>query len=461
MRFFIFILFIFLIVSCGNSSTGGDTNSNLGNEGYNCKKDKTCNDNLVCNRNNICEKDNSDGKVGTINNPCRKDKTCDSGLICNANNICEKEQTDEHAGEEGHICKENAVCDTDLVCNLQNICEKQQIDEHAGEEGHICKENAVCDAGLVCNLQNICEKQQSDEHAGEEGYPCKDDKVCNYDLFCNTDNLCEKNNVADFGKEGKPCIKVGDKKCLEDNLICNEYDICERFEGQAGEEGKPCKTDGSCNAGLMCALENICMNETDFNTGDQGQDCRVTDDSMEFCYDGLSCDTFGNCQLDCSPGNDSLCTDDGAFDFSPYAGRYKLVRFDETTTCGSNDYSEKNVDYPYFELVFKNYYEFKYLEFHSFEDLGTCSSTGKSYYKIVDIDGSGMMEFANENQDGSCTYTAVDTYIRMEGNKVRIRYVFNEATVRDSGDECSSLNVHNHYGEMTCAKIRIIDGIKQ
>lgn len=464
MKYFILILSIFvsiLAISCSDSSNNNQTNDNLGNEGYNCKKDKSCNDKLICNRNNICEKDNYDAKAGTINNPCRSDKSCDAGLICNTNNICEK-QADEHLGEEGYACKANKVCNADLVCNLQNICEKQQVDEHAGEEGHICKENHACNTDLVCNLQNICEMQQVDEHLGEEGYACKADKVCNYDLFCNTDNLCEKNNTVDFGKEGKPCIKVGDKKCLTDNLFCNEYDICEKMQGTRGEEGSLCNIDGTCNAGLMCALEDICMNETDFYSGDENQSCRVTDDSMEFCYDGLSCDTFGECQLDCSIGNDSLCDDNGAFDFSPYAGTYKLIRFDETTSCGTNNYSPKdNVGYEYFQLTFENYYGFKYLGFHDCQALGTCSSSEKSYYKVVDTDGAELMEFASENTDGSCTYTAIDTHIRMLGNKLRIRYVFNEDTVTNSSEECSSLNVHNHYGEMSCSKIRLIDGIKQ
>ena len=455
MKYLILMLTISLTlvaISCSESSDTTKINENIGNEGYNCKEDKTCNDKLICNRNNICEKDVSDGKVGTINNPCRTDKSCDSGLVCNANNICEKEGV-ENIGKEGFACKADKSCDSGLICNTDSICEKDV--DNVGKEGFACKADKSCDSGLICNTDNICEKEV--DNTGKEGFACGVERACDYDLFCNTDDICEKNDVVDFGKEGKPCIKVGDEKCLEDYLICNEYDICTRFEGEAGVEGNPCKTDGSCNEGLMCALENICLNEYDFNTGDEGQDCRVTNESMEYCYDGLSCDINGNCEMTCEPGNDSLCDNNGEFDYSLYAGKYKLIRFDETMECGSNNYIPKtNLDYEYFQLVFESDFGHKRLTYHSCENLGTCSYS-KSYYKIL-FEG---VQYADENDDGSCTYGEIISNIRMEGNKVRIRYTFSEVTLSDSADECSSLNVHSHWGELECVKTRIIDGIKQ
>jgi len=431
MKYFLF-LFLFLLlffISCSSDgSSSGKTESNLRKEGYNCRKDKTCNE----------------------------------GLFCNRNNICEVEQDENHLGEKGYPCKEDKTCNESLVCNENNICQEKEQENHLGEEGYECNENGSCNEGLICNSDNICEVKQNEEHLGEEGYPCKEGAVCDYDLFCNTDFICEKNDVVDFGKEGKPCIKVGDTKCLEDYLYCNERDLCVRFEGDAGEEGNPCKQDGSCNDGLMCALENICLNADDFNTGDMGQSCRVTDETYDFCYSGLTCDNFGECILDCSVDEGNLCTSGGEFDFSPYVGRYKLIRFEETEQCLSNEYFPKeDLNYEYFELTFENYYGFKYLAFHTCENSGSCSSTEKSLYRIVDFGGQTLMEFAQENEDGSCTYTSVDTYVRKFGNKIRLRYVFNEAVLSDSNDECSSMNVHNHYGEMTCAKIRIIDGLRE
>ena len=228
---------------------------------------------------------------------------------------------------------------------------------------------------------------------------------------------------------------------------------------EAGKEGGPCRDDGSCDKGLMCALEGVCLNAKDFNSGDMGQKCRTLSDGSEFCYPGLTCNNFGECELDCSPKNNSLCTQDGNFDLSPYVGRYKLTRFEVTTKCDSVDYHPEDPGFKYFELTMSEYYGFKYLSFHTCESAGKCSDTEKIYYKIVDVNGRSMMEYATEHPDGSCTYTQIDTYIRKYKNKIRIRYVFNQATLQNSSDECSSSNVDNHLGDMSCSKIRIIDGV--
>ena len=447
MKFFVlFLLFVFIFFSC--SDNGNTNDSNTGKEGYSCLPDKICNNGLFCNRNNICEKINDEaGNLGQI---CKKDGTCNEGLICNDNKCIEDKR-----GEENQLCRDDKTCNSGLICK-NNICLKDNS-EHNGEKGYSCKDDGSCNYPYVC-IDNICEENNE---TGKEGKPCRENHECDYNLFCNLNDICEKEDVIDFGKEGKPCIKVGDKKCLEDYLICNERDLCVRFEGNKGEEGKPCNEDYSCNEGLMCSVDNICLNENDFYSGDMGQDCRNNDEVTDFCYSGLTCNNFGQCELDCSIEEGNLCSPSGNFDFSPYVGFYKLVGFYETDECFTNDYLSYDKDYGYFELVLENYFDFKYLGFHTCENIGNCSDYEKSYYKIVDYDGSGLMEYVTENEDGSCTYTAIDTFIRMSGNKVRLRYVFNSVTLDNSSDECSSMNVSNHYGEMSCSKIRIIDGLKQ
>jgi hypothetical protein len=152
------------------------------------------------------------------------------------------------------------------------------------------------------------------------------------------------------------------------------------------------------------------------------------------------------------------------FDFSSnYASKYKIVKFDETTECGSNNYVPKtDVGYEYFELTYENFYgEFEYLAFHDCSSAFNCSSSEKSDYRIVEFDGQMLMEHAYKNDDGSCTYRSIDSKIRLNGDKVRLRYTFDEVTVQNYTDECSDSNVSNHYGEMECAKIRIIDGVME
>ncbi len=415
-----------------------------GQEGESCKADKSCDSGLICNSSNICEKESIDDK-GKEGKECRDDKSCDTGLVCNiSSNICEKESTDDR-GKEGKECRDDKSCDTGLVCNTSNnICEKESTDDR-GKEGKECRDDKSCDDGLVCNSSNICEKESIDEK-GTEGNECRADKSCDQYLFCNVDNICEKEDVIDFGKEGKPCIKVGDKKCFE-GLFCNEYDICEALVGDRGDEGNPCREDLTCNNGLMCALEDECMNVDDFNTAGEGQDCR----DYDFCYDGFYCDTFGTCVLDCSVGNDSLC-DNGEFDYSSFPGTYKILSIVETRDCGSNDYTPKNIDYTYFRLILENDYGYKRLSYHTCENSGNCSSSGMSYYKVT----PDPIEYATADGD-DCIYTSLTPHVRKIGNKIRLRYTFDEARVVNDS-ECASANVHLHYGEMECTKIRLIYG---
>jgi len=151
-------LTMMFFVSCGIDLNG--KRDHIGEKGFDCYSDRSCNNQLICNKSNICEEDGNNDNIGKEGYSCFSNNTCNSGLICE-NNICKQENNDEHIGEEGYGCYANNTCNSDLICE-NNICKQENNDEHIGEEGYDCYVNNTCNEGLICNDYNICELGSSE-----------------------------------------------------------------------------------------------------------------------------------------------------------------------------------------------------------------------------------------------------------------------------------------------------------
>ncbi len=188
MKFFYTLLLLMTLIATSCSSDSKDLSKNLGKEGKNCYKDKTCNDNLIC-VNNICKiekdkcKDITCDKVWADCNPqngkcdvlkegyCVIDGHCDTqnNEICNQNTFkCQKtciENTKKCSENTKSIliCKNN-VWENDTTCENNKVCQKNS-------ETLICKEK--------CNSHSDCAKKEICNSLGQcIKYDCNNDSEC-------------------------------------------------------------------------------------------------------------------------------------------------------------------------------------------------------------------------------------------------------------------------------------------
>ncbi len=209
---------------------------------------------------------------GGCNQQCGTGGTCESGLSCNANNICV-----------------NPGCDGDPNC-VCPYCGDGVVD--AGEE---CEPGIAgsCDGG-TCTTECTCEADNpycgdGVVDTGEECEPgvagyCGDEETCTNECVCEGmapycgDGIVNNNEECEPGVAGY----CGDEETCTDECVCESVVV-------PGGCNQPCGIDGSCEAGLFCEDNNICLNPICPSRDDCLCDC------FDWCWDQEDCDSGLTC----------------------------------------------------------------------------------------------------------------------------------------------------------------------
>lgn len=254
---------------------------------------------------------------------------------CHPNDGCVK--AEEVAGANGVVCclSSNLECDDGNQCT-QDLCNTltNQCENTPEENGTPCNDGLDCSADDVCidttcagttpecDDEIPCTIDSCIEPGGCQHIP--DDSVCRDDDACNGEESCQ----VDTG-----CLAGQDLDC-NDELDCTA-DSCDALTGCIHEtndvlcdDANPCTADG-CQAGAGCIHlyaggihgdvvccqsgddecqdENPCTENTcDFDTNQ----CAVTPLSDIPCNDGLICTLEDSCVQGACMGKQDDCSDD-------------------------------------------------------------------------------------------------------------------------------------------------------
>src|SRR5450432_98697 len=198
-----------------------------------------CGTNASCVPDNVClgatglEKCAAPGSAGA---PCRKTAPrCDTDLGCGWSGTCLP------------VAAHNAICNTvPIGCPEGDDCVLiDGVTAHCrspGESGGLCRAAyPFCDAGAGCNSYNECVPAVPlGGQCGTTSTPCADD------AFCSSASITNR------------CV-------------------------MRGNDGDPCRPDGSCETGRTCAASNTCV--PDANVVNEGASCATLS-----CRRGFQCD---------------------------------------------------------------------------------------------------------------------------------------------------------------------------
>lgn len=246
---------------------------------------------------------------GTADCPCAAGSGCGEGLICQ-DDLCVADACP--AGSEGCGCFGNFTCADDLSCSAERIC----------VAGSSCTPGAFgcpCDGGACDAEDAVCDPetdtcQRAGCPPGEAGCACGPQQLCGRDaedqpLSC-VAGLCQPAGCAPGG-EGCVCRQGTD--C--DVGACVRG-FCMAEDCVAGRAGCLC-AGGTCDPGLRCQADTICVDNTGHAQGacfEDGtcthgnrcsgaqcvacrlgsQGCHCRDDGA--CNDGLDCGEAGLCE---------------------------------------------------------------------------------------------------------------------------------------------------------------------
>lgn len=251
-------------------------------------------------------------EAGTLDCPCAADDACDGELLCQAG-TCQPDPCP--AGEETCACFADDTCALGLdcvdgACAPPPPCPAGQIGCACDLDGGCATADAVCD-GETTTCQRIgCP-------AGEAGCGCGPQRSCGVDgdgaaLSC-VEGICVAEGCAP-GVDG--CACRGGFECDADGSSCVEGH-CMSDQCVAGQEGCLCAA-GTCDPGLRCRGETICVDNVGFRDGSCFDDgtctagLRCDDDTCVPCAagsEGCTCRDDGGCNGGLSCDARDLCTD--------------------------------------------------------------------------------------------------------------------------------------------------------
>lgn len=293
----------------------------VGQAGCTCALDRSCAMGSTCVL-GVCEVQSC--TVGALDCACSRRLSCSAGLSCDLTSGKCVDPGSCTPGNLGCECLSDDTCVGDLTCN-GGKCEDP--DCPAGLEGCACvDEMCGLDSNgdqLDCN-GGVCER--TDCPAGSTGCACRFGSDCDtegdtcVDGYCKSDSCipgtqgceclagscnpglqCQDNAICvnNEGKSGGPCKE--DNTC-DRNLRCDDTvapAVCVRCD--LGTIGCQCQDDGGCNTGLQCVMDHCVGDETVFN--------RVPADDAKCytsCTEGLSTETESR---DCINGLMEGCID--------------------------------------------------------------------------------------------------------------------------------------------------------
>ena len=270
----------------------------------------SCGEGLECSSASGVERCEVTGcELGSKDCGCQLDRSCGDGLSCQQGTC---QQLDCTTGSEGCACSKKFVCSSGLDCDFATQACSANVGQGCtpGNEGCFCGENESCVGSLECS-NNFCSDPAC--KAGLEGCACLDGK-CGMDtngdpLSCEA-SVCQSSSCkpGDVG-----CVCLGGTTCTDEGVSC-DGGYCKSSSCIPGSMGCDCLA-GSCNPGLKCENESICVDRT----GKKGGPCldNGTCDRNNKCDDSVSpaacvyCDLGSiGCQCSddesCSPGLECL-----------------------------------------------------------------------------------------------------------------------------------------------------------
>jgi len=340
-KLLIILLSLFIFISCGEENKSIPDN-HLGELGYSCKEDSTCNDDLVCNKYKRCIKNNpacspeceeweecTDKICKTQANRCLDDNDCTLNKECKNHYCvdpnCTPDCTNKQCGGDGcggscGNCSDTQMCNTNTfqcVGSCTPDCNNKQCgDDGCGGSCGTCSDTQMCNTNTfqcVGSCTPDCNnKQCGDDGCGGSCGICSDSQICNTNTFqcvgsCTPD--CNNKLCGDDGCSGS-CGNCSDSQvCDTDTFRCvgNCTPSCDYKE--CGDDG----CGGSCGT---CSNTQSCSNfECVNNCTPDCSNKQCGDDgcggSCGTCSNTQSCSSFqcvNNCTPDC---NNKQCGDDG------------------------------------------------------------------------------------------------------------------------------------------------------
>ncbi|HEU5076585.1 MAG TPA: MYXO-CTERM sorting domain-containing protein [Polyangiaceae bacterium] len=262
---------------------------------------------------------------------CDGAEQCEAGscvdgtpLECDDNNPCTEDSCDEVTGCENDVdvtrtCSDGDGCTTDDECHTDGSCAGTPV---TCDDGNDCTEDS-CDEGLCAFA------------------PANDTEACDDGSSCTVLTVCDAGECVSASPEvchdtSNPCKT---SSCGEDGLgTCMEIN---REDATPCDDGNPCTTDDSCQAGVCSGGgETDCDDNNDCTTDvcDAVTGCSYTNVSGE-CADGNLCTVDDRCQagqcvgdpVECPAANE--CTANGQCDDE--SGLCSLLLVEDGTECGN------------------------------------------------------------------------------------------------------------------------------
>jgi len=250
--FFIFILFLSTIVSCGSDGNSEPVDKC---ESVNCSEWQQCN--------------SETGICVTKSGRCEVKADCSTGFNCDTNHNCIEETTD--------LCL-NVTCDEWRECNSQS-------GECILKSGR-CETNANCSNNLVCDQTHNCVNQTN---------PCEN-QTCSNHGSCVVENDSAKCNCQNgFSASGLNCIDINE--CTNNTHNCSTGYKCVNSEGSFNCQDINECTNGTCSTFATCVNSQgsfQCTCKSEF-VGDGITCTHLMDDHEVTVAEFKECVTAGEC----------------------------------------------------------------------------------------------------------------------------------------------------------------------
>jgi hypothetical protein len=241
-----------------------------------CVADGSCNPGYACR--GVCLPEAAIGADCSVNAACGPNVSCDVAAA-GAAPTCTAD------GQKGVQCRTTSPpCDTGLACSLDEVCET------AVAVGASCTADTGCPGGSRC-LQTPGAAGMTCNATGAVGGLCRTTTPqCDAGLVCNGAESPYLSQCVIASAEGATCSSTSpcgvDLWCVDNG----SGPVCQ----PGGSLQLPCRTDGSCDAGLTCATGTVCQTSASV----------VADGAT--CVPGSTyCKLYSSCQ-------NGVCIHDGA-----------------------------------------------------------------------------------------------------------------------------------------------------
>ena len=305
-----------------------------------------------CDDQNPCTVDSCDVATGCINDPLPNEgSACDDSNGCTQTDSC---QSGICVGADPVICTALDACHDAGVCNQANgVCSDPPKPEGSScDDGDACTPTDTCQAGacvagesLVCSALDAChdagvcnpETGVCTDPAKEDGFGCDDGDACTATDTCQA-GVCVAGD-ATVCTALDACHGIG--VCDPQSGICSDPP---KEEGANCDNGDPCTTADTCQAGVCvagdpiactaqdaCHVAGVCDPQTGTCTNPAAADDLACDDED-------ACTQTDTCQAGvCLGSNPQVCTaldschESGVCD--PYTGICSNPESPDGTEC--------------------------------------------------------------------------------------------------------------------------------